>query len=249
MKPRLPIPNPSRIGPALSLILLVCLPCTARAAEAGTSLLELIRMGGWAMWPLMAGSIFACYCVVAVSLDLRASKCLPLEDRRQLGVRLNREGLDSTAEWLASQEKPGSQLLAETAARVSRGGGANRCADSLAEGLQRIEGGYAARIHQLSIVASIAPMIGLLGTVSGMIGAFQTISGGGMGRAEMLAGDIGEALITTAAGLIIGIPALVAYFILRGKLSARMVVLAELGETILDLASAGEEATGTSQPG
>jgi biopolymer transport protein ExbB len=65
-------------------------------------------------------------------------------------------------------------------------------------------------------------MVGLLGTVSGMIGAFQTIATGGMGKPELLAGDIGEALITTATGLTIGIPAMVFYFVLKNRLDTRL---------------------------
>ena len=84
-------------------------------------------------------------------------------------------------------------------------------------------------IHYLNVVeASVAPMIGLLGTVSGMIGAFQTIGRGGMGRPELLAGDIGEALVTTATGLTIGILAMIAYFILRNRLNSLMLSRAKL---------------------
>jgi len=77
-------------------------------------------------------------------------------------------------------------------------------------------------IQYTNVVAAVAPMVGLLGTVSGMIGAFSTIAGGGMGKPELLAGDIGEALITTATGLVVGIPAMLAYFILKHRLKTRM---------------------------
>ena len=72
-------------------------------------------------------------------------------------------------------------------------------------------------INYLSIIAQIAPMLGLLGTVSGMIKAFQKIGLGGMGKPELLASNIGEAMITTAAGLIIGIPAMFFYFYLKSR--------------------------------
>jgi biopolymer transport protein ExbB len=85
-----------------------------------------------------------------------------------------------------------------------------------------------------NVVATVAPMIGLLGTVSGMIGAFQTISSGGMGRPELLAGDIGEALITTATGLVIGIPAMIAYFIFRNRLSNRMIEILQTATHLVD---------------
>jgi len=63
----------------------------------------------------------------------------------------------------------------------------------------------------LGTIAGIAPLIGLLGTVTGMIKVFKVISIQGMGQASTLAGGISEALITTATGLMIAIPSLVAY--------------------------------------
>jgi len=67
-------------------------------------------------------------------------------------------------------------------------------------------------IDYLSIIGATAPMVGLLGTVSGMIKAFQTMGTQGMGKPELLAANIGEALITTATGLIIAIPAMFFFF-------------------------------------
>ncbi len=92
-------------------------------------------------------------------------------------------------------------------------------ADAVLEGIENATQRW---IQYLNVIATIAPMVGLLGTVSGMIGAFQTIALGGMGKPELLAGDIGEALITTATGLVIGIPAMVFYFVLRNRLDARL---------------------------
>jgi biopolymer transport protein ExbB len=63
----------------------------------------------------------------------------------------------------------------------------------------------------LGTIAGIAPLIGLLGTVTGMIKVFRVISVQGMGGASTLAGGISEALVTTATGLMIAIPSLVAY--------------------------------------
>lgn len=87
-----------------------------------------------------------------------------------------------------------------------------------AEG-SRQAGLLSSRITYLADIGSIAPMIGLLGTVLGMIKSFLQISGGDVqGVRQMeLAGGVSEALITTAAGLMIGIPALVFYSIFRGR--------------------------------
>ncbi|MBC8190539.1 MAG: MotA/TolQ/ExbB proton channel family protein [Puniceicoccaceae bacterium] len=102
------------------------------------------------------------------------------------------------------------------------------------ENLEAEENSVSQWVTYLNVVASVAPMIGLLGTVSGMISAFQTIGRGGMGRPELLAGDIGEALITTATGLVIGIPAMIAYFVLKNRLNTAMIATAQAGSEVLD---------------
>ena len=90
---------------------------------------------------------------------------------------------------------------------------------AIAEAVGREEAQVSFWINFLSLFASISPMIGLLGTVSGMIGAFGKIGLGGMGKPELLAENIKEALFTTAAGLMIAIPAIFAFFIFRNNLS------------------------------
>ena len=96
------------------------------------------------------------------------------------------------------------------------------------------DGGISQWINYLNVVAAVAPMIGLLGTVSGMISAFQTIGQVGMGDPSALAEDIGEALITTATGLTIGIPAMIAYFVFRNRLNAEILRTVETGGDLID---------------
>ncbi len=96
-------------------------------------------------------------------------------------------------------------------------------------------------IHYINVIATVSPMIGLLGTVSGMIGAFQTMSAGGMGRPELLAGDIGEALITTATGLCIGIPAMVAHSYFNNRLNNQLVENAQRANAICECLGTSEE--------
>ncbi len=104
----------------------------------------------------------------------------------------------------------------------------------LVEHLEAAENSVSQWVNYLNVVAAVAPMIGLLGTVSGMISAFQTIGQGGMGRPELLAGDIGEALITTATGLVIGIPAMIFYFILRNRLGHQMIQTTQTATDLID---------------
>lgn len=106
------------------------------------------------------------------------------------------------------------------------------------ESLELEENAIAQWIHYLSVIANVAPMIGLLGTVSGMIGGFQTMATGGMGRPELFAGDIGEALITTATGLCIGIPAMIAHSYFSNRLNTLVVETNrranQLGESLIE---------------
>ena len=83
-------------------------------------------------------------------------------------------------------------------------------------------------ISYLSIIAQIAPMLGLFGTVLGMIKAFQKISLGGMGNAELLAGNIGEAMVTTATGLVVAIPTMLFYFYLKTRFMANVSQLSRI---------------------
>jgi biopolymer transport protein ExbB len=78
-------------------------------------------------------------------------------------------------------------------------------------------------IGTLGTVASLSPLMGLLGTVIGMIRTFNAITTAGIGNPASLAGGIAEALITTAAGLTVAIPALLAYKYLRGRVQALVV--------------------------
>ena len=225
-------------------VILLLIPSPAFAAGESTSLMELLKMGGWAMWPLAAGSLLACHLAVAGSLELRRPSFLPGMKASDLRRLLGAEPFESVTATLRASGSASSRLLADTAEQAMRPSPALPPATALAEGLSRVEVEHSSRIQQLSVIAAVAPMIGLLGTVSGMIGAFQTISGGGMGKAELLAGDIGEALVTTAAGLMVGIPALIAHFLLRSKLHGNLARLAELGELLLQhappTADAGE---------
>jgi biopolymer transport protein ExbB len=80
-------------------------------------------------------------------------------------------------------------------------------------------------IDYLSIIGASAPMLGLLGTVSGMIKAFNTMGTTGMGKPELLAANIGEALITTATGLVIAIPAMFFFFFFKKGFQKNLATL------------------------
>ncbi|MEX0322461.1 MAG: MotA/TolQ/ExbB proton channel family protein [Puniceicoccaceae bacterium] len=165
------------------------------------TLFELLKQGGWAMYPLGTLSM-ALFALILFSW-LQTS-------RGYFGFKPSR--------WT---DVPVTEQIA--------GNGDNEAipANLLEDKVFSVEANTLRWIQYMNVIATIAPMVGLLGTVSGMIGAFQTIASGGMGKPELLAGDIGEALITTATGLTIGIPAMIFYFVLRNRLDSRIEELSE----------------------
>jgi biopolymer transport protein ExbB len=105
------------------------------------------------------------------------------------------------------------------------------------------------RLRLLSVIGSIAPLLGLLGTITGMINAFQTVaaSGEALGRTELLAKGIYEAMITTAAGLIVTIPVLLCYHWLSAKIDGLVMQIdAMTVDFIEDFGRPGRETIPTS---
>jgi biopolymer transport protein ExbB len=91
-------------------------------------------------------------------------------------------------------------------------------------------------------------MLGLLGTVSGMIKAFYKLAAGGMGRPELLAENIGEAMVTTAAGLILAIPAMAFYFYFKGNFMKTMASLGRITGTLIESLRSGQLPSTFNQP-
>jgi biopolymer transport protein ExbB len=200
-------------------------------SDAGMNLWDLIIQGGWCMWPLGGCSLAMLVLIIHATRETRRARFVPEEVLSTLGETLQRRDLGRAGEMLAASRTVLARVLAvalERARPEMPDANKARIEERIAEGIEHEDATIGQWINYLNVVATIAPMVGLLGTVSGMIGAFQTISSGGMGRPELLAGDIGEALITTAAGLIIGIPAMLAYFILRNRLGNQIAATVQV---------------------
>lgn len=224
--------------PVLLLLTLVLSATPAfAAANDDITLWGLIVLGGWAMWPLGVCSLAVFALVIHAVRETRRARFIPHHLLTQLEDHLDARAVDEARTLVRGDRTVLARILhagLERARPELPGANKSRVEESIAEGLEHEENAIGKWVNYLNVVATIAPMIGLLGTVSGMIGAFQTISSGGMGRPELLAGDIGEALITTAAGLIIGIPAMLAYFILRNRLGDQIVATVQIATRLAD---------------
>lgn len=207
------------------------------AAEKKMTLWDLIVVGGWAMWPLGACS-FGLVALAALNFRLiSAKKMMPPVVVEQLKSAAKAQDLQKLFTLSSGTDSLFTNSLAAGLRKIDPDNLAAckpNMEAAIAEAAGREEAQAAFWINFLSLITAISPMLGLLGTVSGMIGAFQKIAGGGMGKPELLAGNIGEALITTAAGLIIAIPAMFFYFLFRNSLNRILQRAEETFSIILD---------------
>jgi biopolymer transport protein ExbB len=194
--------------------------------EQETSLMGLLKQGGVLMWPLGLLSVATIALGVYGFMLVRPGKMLTPELVPQLQQKLVHLDLKEAMAICAATPSLLTNILMAGLRRIE---GDEIDAVSMEKAMEEASveetAGGLRSIGYLSLIAQIAPMVGLLGTVSGMIKAFQKIGKGAMGKPEVLAADIGEALVTTATGLLIGIPAMFLYFHLKGKYTANLTRL------------------------
>lgn len=168
---------------------------------------DLIKSGGWLMLPIILCSIGAMAIIAERFWTLRKNKILPSELVPQIW-KLSREGkLDTSAIRSLKMSSPLGAVLAAGLANSRHGRDIMRT--SIEEVGRQIVHDLEKFLNTLGTIASITPLLGLLGTVVGMIKVFTAIMTHGVGDPSVLAGGISEALITTAAGLSVAIPSLI----------------------------------------
>ena len=187
----------------------------------------LIELGGWMMWPLLLASVTALAIVVERLIVFAAC---PFPDGAFPGLVLE---ATRTGDVRALAERMGRIPLllpfAKTLAAEGNRETALRLAGELV--LERLE----ARLPLLSLLARLAPLMGLLGTILGMINPFSRIAESASGvDMTMLAGGIWQALLTTAAGLCIAIPALFFLSFFQNRVRRVADALNKAGNAVLD---------------
>jgi biopolymer transport protein ExbB len=182
---------------------------------------EIVRAGGPLMWPLILCSVVAAAIVLERLWTLQAKRVLPPELIQKVRQLVDSNQVSDNVIAALEKNSPLGRLLA--AGLINR----HRPRDVMMERLQdtgRHEVHELERfLNTLGTIAGVSPLLGLLGTVTGIIRAFNAITAGGMGDPRMLSSGIAEALITTAAGLCVAIPSLIAYRFLRSRVDGLVV--------------------------
>ncbi len=186
-------------------------------------MLEIVQAGGWLMLPIIACSVAAVAIVLERLWTLQRKRVLPQEVTARVWEWVKTNQLDAKHIQTLHDSSPLGEVLA--AGLLHRHAPREVLKESIEDSGRHVVHELEKFLNPLGTIAAISPLLGLLGTVSGMIKAFTTITSQGVGHPEVLAGGIAEALITTAAGLSVAIPALIAYRYLRRRIDGLVVLL------------------------
>lgn len=184
------------------------------------SVWDFVSKGGPMMIPILLCSLVALTVIIERTLSLRRRNIIPRRFMAGLKKALGDGGSDRTAalEYCRKSDSPIAHVLAAGIKKL--GEPVELVEKHIQEAGERQVLKLRKYLRLLSVTASLAPLMGLLGTIFGMIIAFQTVatSGEALGKAELLAKGIYQAMITTAAGLMLAIPVVMAYHWFSAKI-------------------------------
>lgn len=217
-------------------------PCRGLAASGQSIVWELIKAGGWVMLPILACSIMALTFTVERCWALRRPRVIPRHLVAQVWHMVKSNTLESAQLRGLRSGSPLGRMLA--AGLVNMHCGREIVLECIEDRGRHEVHGLERYLNTLGTIAAISPLLGLLGTVLGMIQVFSSISSAGLGNSAALAGGISQALITTAAGLIVAIPTLIAYRYLRGKVEALVMEMEQESLKLVEIIHARRERIG-----
>jgi biopolymer transport protein ExbB len=182
---------------------------------------ELVTAGGWLMVPIIACSIIA-FAIIAERLwTLRVKRVIPRQLVSQVWDQAKERKLDVERLQELRAGSPLGRILA--AGLMNRNASREIMKEAIEDTGRHVVHELERYLNTLGTIATISPLLGLLGTVVGMIQVFSAITTQGVGNPSALAGGISQALITTAAGMSVAIPALMAYRYFRGKVNMLVI--------------------------
>lgn len=193
---------------------------------------EILTAGGWLMVPIVLCSIL----VIAIGGErfwtLDPKKIAPRHLLAQVWSWIKNNQLDASKLRELKQASPLGRILAAGLSNSRHGRDVMK--DSIQEAASQVIHDMERYLTILSTIANIAPLLGLLGTVIGMIKVFTAIMLQGTGNAGVLAGGISEALITTAAGLTVAIPAMILHRFFQRRVDTIVVTMEEEAVKLVD---------------
>lgn len=172
-------------------------------------MLEIVKSGGWLMIPIILCSIVAVAIIGERVWALQKNRICPKHLLAQIWTWIKNNELDTSKIKQLQSGSPLGRILA--AGLLNRHHDRASMKEAIEETGRQVVVEMERFLNTLGTISLITPLLGLLGTVIGMIKVFTAITVQGVGDASQLSGGISEALITTAAGLTVAIPALMCY--------------------------------------
>lgn len=196
-------------------------------------MLELILAGGWVMAPLIGCSVLA----LAITLErlwaLAPARVVPRHLLAQTWANVKRNELDPKRLKELRLGSPLGEVLAAGLAVARSGRDATR--EAMQDAASQVLMDMQRFLPVLSVIGAIAPLLGLLGTVIGMIELFAAVGFDGAGKTALLASGVSKALVTTAAGLFVCIPAIVAHRGLMHRVDRSMLAIEREANRLVEL--------------
>ena len=244
-EPPAPTPAPEAEGESSTTILDSMFGKAAAGAGEGQpiatrNLLNVVRDGGPLMVPIALCSFVLFVFVFERLISLRRGRIIPRPFVKRFLDQV-REGQIDREEALELCNKNRSAVAEVFGAAVKKWGKASvEVEQAIIDAGERVTNSLRKYLRVLNGIATISPLLGLLGTVLGMIHAFNNIAtADAMGRPERLATGISQALLTTAAGLTVAIPALIAYLYFVSRVDKLIIEIDALGQKLVDAIAAG----------
>jgi biopolymer transport protein ExbB len=201
-------------------------------------LFDMLIAGGPLMIPILLASFVMLLIVFERFISLRGKRVVPTLFVERFLLQL-REGALDRSEALERCEENSSHVARVFAAAIRKWGKpAVEVEQAVLDEGERIANNLRRYLRVLNGVSTVSPLLGLLGTVWGMIQSFNVIATSpAMGRAEMLAGGISVALLTTAAGLLVAIPSMIFYLYFVGRVDGLIMHIDSRGQELVNLIS------------
>ncbi len=184
---------------------------------------EIIKAGGPVMWPLIVLSVLAAAILLERLWSLQERRIIPPELREKVWKLVETGQLTDRHISALAQNSALGQILA--AGLSNRNKPREFIKEAIEDTGRHVVHELERFLNMLGTIAAVSPLLGLLGTVTGIIVAFNAITHTGVGDPKVLSVGIGQALITTAAGLIVAIPSLMGYRYLRGRVDELVIAM------------------------
>ena len=204
---------------------------------------EIVSAGGWLMLPLILCSVIAAAITAERLWFLQRKKVLPADLSAKVTAWAERRQLDERHVKALEESSPLGRILAAGVAR--RDARREIIKEAIEDAGRYVVHDLERFLNTLGTIVGISPLLGLLGTVVGMVKVFAAIRLQGVGDPSALAGGISEALITTAAGLSVAVPALIAHRYLRRRVDTLVL---EMERDAMRLVDALAPASGQGAP-